>query len=245
MLHSLNKKYRRLNPTLQLWTYKTLLSCLKNNFQDFPGGPVVKNPPANAGDMNSIPGLGKSHMPQLLRHTCLEPVLNKRNHMRSLCTMTKNSNQRKPVCSNEDPVWPKRKLSWHHFPSGIVLHFSSALQQVPQMLFILNVSHSYLPAFSWTHTPPWPVMITWHLFLSRSAWPSCCYTQWLLLSPHRTPSLSSCDPCPGFPGHHTLHVLFLSLPPVHSVSCAGSGLPSFLKMLQCPGALFPATSVSY
>ena len=26
--------------------------------RDFPGGPVVKNPPANAGDMGSIPGLG-------------------------------------------------------------------------------------------------------------------------------------------------------------------------------------------
>ena len=24
----------------------------------FPGGPVVKNPPANPGDMSSIPGLG-------------------------------------------------------------------------------------------------------------------------------------------------------------------------------------------
>jgi len=26
----------------------------------FPGGLVVKNPPANAGDMNSIPGSGRS-----------------------------------------------------------------------------------------------------------------------------------------------------------------------------------------
>ena len=26
----------------------------------FPGGSVVKNPPANAGDVNSIPGLGRS-----------------------------------------------------------------------------------------------------------------------------------------------------------------------------------------
>ena len=25
---------------------------------------MVKNPPANAGDMGSIPGLGRSHMPQ-------------------------------------------------------------------------------------------------------------------------------------------------------------------------------------
>ena len=39
---------------------------------------MVKNPPANAGDMNSIPGLGKSHLPQLLKHTRLKPVLHKR-----------------------------------------------------------------------------------------------------------------------------------------------------------------------
>ena len=30
--------------------------------EDFPGGIVVKNPPANAGDMGSSPGLGRSHM---------------------------------------------------------------------------------------------------------------------------------------------------------------------------------------
>ena len=29
----------------------------------FPGGSVVKNPPANAGDMGLIPGLGPSHVP--------------------------------------------------------------------------------------------------------------------------------------------------------------------------------------
>ena len=26
--------------------------------RDFPGGPVVKNPPSNAGDIGSIPGWG-------------------------------------------------------------------------------------------------------------------------------------------------------------------------------------------
>ena len=35
----------------------------KNYFGGFPGGAVVKNPPANAGDMVSNPGLGRSHMP--------------------------------------------------------------------------------------------------------------------------------------------------------------------------------------
>ena len=29
---------------------------------DFPGGPAVKNLPANAGDTGSIPDLGRSHM---------------------------------------------------------------------------------------------------------------------------------------------------------------------------------------
>ena len=30
----------------------------------FPGGAVVENPPANAGDTGSSPGLGGSHMPR-------------------------------------------------------------------------------------------------------------------------------------------------------------------------------------
>ena len=32
--------------------------------RDFPGGAVVKNPPANAGDTGSSPGPGRSHMPR-------------------------------------------------------------------------------------------------------------------------------------------------------------------------------------
>ena len=38
---------------------------IKNCYvQDFPGGTVVENPPASAGDVGLIPGLGRSHMPQ-------------------------------------------------------------------------------------------------------------------------------------------------------------------------------------
>ena len=36
----------------------------KSPGEDFPGGTVVKNPPANAGDTGSSPGLGRSHMPR-------------------------------------------------------------------------------------------------------------------------------------------------------------------------------------
>ena len=32
--------------------------------RDCPGGTAVKNPPANAGDMGSSPGLGRFHMPR-------------------------------------------------------------------------------------------------------------------------------------------------------------------------------------
>ena len=34
-----------------------------NKSRGFPGGSVVKNPPANAGDIGSIPDLEGSHMP--------------------------------------------------------------------------------------------------------------------------------------------------------------------------------------
>ena len=37
---------------------------LKLCMRGFPGGTVVKNPPANAGGTGSSPGLGRSHMPR-------------------------------------------------------------------------------------------------------------------------------------------------------------------------------------
>ena len=82
--------------------FVSCISFLNNNvYRDFPGGAVVKNLPANAGDTGSIPGLGISHMPwsnearapqllslcsrahepQLLKLARLEPMLyNKRSH---------------------------------------------------------------------------------------------------------------------------------------------------------------------
>ena len=55
----------------------------KTDLTDFPGGPVVKNPPANAEGMGSVPGWGRFHVlqsnqactPQLLSLHALEPVL--------------------------------------------------------------------------------------------------------------------------------------------------------------------------
>ena len=41
-------------------------TCFKKYtwFMGFPGGTVVTNPPADAGDMGSRPGPGRSHMPR-------------------------------------------------------------------------------------------------------------------------------------------------------------------------------------
>ena len=54
----------------------------KTGTQDFPGGPVVENPPANAGDTGLILHLGRSHKPwgnspcaATTEPMCLEPVL--------------------------------------------------------------------------------------------------------------------------------------------------------------------------
>ena len=44
-------------------------------FRDFPGGPVVKNLPSSAGDMDSIlVGELKSHKPQGPQATTTEPI---------------------------------------------------------------------------------------------------------------------------------------------------------------------------
>ena len=44
-------------------SYLTDPGCSLRGLLDFLGGPVVKNPPANAGDSGSIPGPGRFHMP--------------------------------------------------------------------------------------------------------------------------------------------------------------------------------------
>ena len=40
-----------------------LIEHVKSGLRGFPGGAVVKNPPANAGDTGLSPGPGRSHMP--------------------------------------------------------------------------------------------------------------------------------------------------------------------------------------
>ena len=51
------------------------MGWLENRGEEFPGGSVVKNLPANIGDVSLIPGLGRSPgggNGNLLHHSCLE-----------------------------------------------------------------------------------------------------------------------------------------------------------------------------
>ena len=63
-------KVQRVCNTLRLkGVPKSIMSQISNDVpqklhsRGFPGGAVVKNLPANAGDMGLIPGPGRSHMP--------------------------------------------------------------------------------------------------------------------------------------------------------------------------------------
>ena len=85
----------------------------KTDTWDFPGGPVVKNPPANAGDWGLISGLGRLHMSCAPQRVV--PLLSKSN------SPTEQKIQRKdPSCQQtqvskgrgKTPAWSRSSFSW-------------------------------------------------------------------------------------------------------------------------------------
>ena len=81
---------------LECADYFLLLSAksYKNKRWGFPGGAVVENLPANAGDVGSSPGLGGSHMPR--SNWAREPQLLSLR-VWSLCSATREAGDRKSV----------------------------------------------------------------------------------------------------------------------------------------------------
>ena len=65
-----------------------VVQWLRIHLLGFPGGAVVENPPANAGDTGSSPGLGRSHM--LRSNWAREPQLLSLR-VWSLCSATKEA----------------------------------------------------------------------------------------------------------------------------------------------------------
>ena len=63
---------------------------------DFPGGSVVKNPPANAGDVNSIPELGRSSGEgngNSLQYSCLDVPMDRGAWQATVHEVTKSGTQ--------------------------------------------------------------------------------------------------------------------------------------------------------
>ena len=52
------------SPNTLRQTFRNFFYTIYKGLGDFPGGTVVKNPPANAGHTGSIPGPGRYHMPR-------------------------------------------------------------------------------------------------------------------------------------------------------------------------------------
>ena len=85
----------------------TRKSCFQSFLQEFPGGPVVKNQPANAGDLGLTPGPGRCLMLQGVRahahrksHPSGKPVHHNEEKPPPVATG-------KSVRSNKDPAQPK------------------------------------------------------------------------------------------------------------------------------------------
>ena len=65
-------------------------------YEGFPGGAVVENLPANAGDTGLSPGLGRSHMPR--SNWAREPQLLSL-HVWSLCSATREATTVRSPCT--------------------------------------------------------------------------------------------------------------------------------------------------
>ena len=133
----------------------------------FPGGPVVKNPPANAGDMGSIPGSGRSHVmqgnwarvPQVLSlcSGAHKSQLLKPTHPRAHAPQQEKSahhDERKPTCSSEDPAQPKT-IPKYRKENALAYIYQNPTYPSPFLIlimyyFVLSTSYEY-GCTNWLH----------------------------------------------------------------------------------------------
>ena len=77
----------------KLCTYTNIHLDIIADISGFPGGSVVKNPPANAGDMGSIPGWGRSPGEgngNPFQYSCLENPMDRRVLLATVHGVTKS-----------------------------------------------------------------------------------------------------------------------------------------------------------
>ena len=62
--HNKKKEWQKIKDIFRKKRVPEWIKKNNNKTQDFPDGPLVKNPPANEGDTGWIPGMGRYYMPQ-------------------------------------------------------------------------------------------------------------------------------------------------------------------------------------
>ena len=142
---------------------------LVNIIKGFPGGSVVKNPPANAGDAGLIPGLGKSPgggSGNSLQYTCLGNPMDRGGWWTRVHGVTKswtaataakllqscptlcNPIDGSPPGSSVPGILQARTLEW------VTISFSNALKWKVK---VKSLSHVQLFATTWTAAYQAPV----------------------------------------------------------------------------------------
>ena len=130
------------------------LSILESPKLDFPGGSVVKNLPANAGDMGSIPALGRSagggnNNP--LQYSCLGNPMDRAAWWATVHGITKSRTR----LSNFTFHFPLEKWVFKNSQKRSVKKFSVG-QNVPSSFFMRScmcaqsLSHVQLCVTPWT-----------------------------------------------------------------------------------------------
>ena len=82
-------------------------STMIRNVGGFPGGPVLKNPPANVGDTSLIPGPGPHSVGQLSPRSTTREATTMKNSSIATGVVPALRSYRKPAHSNKYPVEPK------------------------------------------------------------------------------------------------------------------------------------------
>ena len=127
------------------WLYNYIpKNNLKTTWEGFPGGTVVKNPPANAGDMGSSPGPGRSHMlctcsaRSQSNEACAPQLLSLRSRahkpqLLSLCATTTEACVPRAHAPQQEkpPRWEDRAPQQKSSPRSLQLEKTHAQQQRP------------------------------------------------------------------------------------------------------------------
>ena len=128
----------------QFWVKRCTIS---NNGRGFPGGSVVKDPPANAGNTGLTSGLGRSHMPAEQLSPCAATTEPEYTNTEVLAPWTTCSTTREATAMRS--LYPAKKSS----PRSLRLEKSPAATKAQQGQKQINkiIFENCLKKLLWQH----------------------------------------------------------------------------------------------